>query len=114
MQGLCVRIARALNRLMKRRGSVFDDHNHARLLPSPTQLAKAIAYVLGNHEHHFGGKRGVDRFSSLATDRARVLAQPQTWLVRTGWCRSSFKSPWLDRWIAARQPEAPPDLRDAA
>jgi len=77
-------------------------------------LAKAIAYVLGNHEHHFGGKRGVDRFSSLATDRARVLAQPQTWLVRTGWRRSSFKSPWLDRWIAARQPEAPPDLRDAA
>jgi len=52
MQGLGVRIARALNRLMKRRGRVFEDHYHSRLLGSPTQLVNAIAYVLGNHAHH--------------------------------------------------------------
>ncbi len=114
VQGLCVRIARALNRLMKRRGSVFDDHYHARLLGSPTQLVVAIGYVLGNHEHHFGGSRGIDPYSSLAIDRARVLVAPQTWLVRAGWRRSPVKSPWLERWISARQQEAPAHLRTAA
>jgi len=118
MQGLCVRIARALNRLMKRRGRVFDDHYHARLLHSPTQLVNAIAYVLGNHEHHFGGSRGVDRYSSLATDRARVLVEPRTWLARTGWRRSSARSPWIERWttawLTARHQDAATCLRTAA
>src|SRR5437763_2957139 len=49
MQGLSVRIAKALNRVMQRRGRVLDDHYHSRLLRSPTQLVNAIAYVLGNH-----------------------------------------------------------------
>jgi len=42
MQGLCVRIARGLNRLMNRRGGVFADHYHSRILPSPTQFVNAI------------------------------------------------------------------------
>jgi len=63
------------------------------MLRSPTQLVRAIAYVLGNHEHHFGGSGGVDPYSSLATDRAHVVAEPQTWPVRAGWRRSSVKSP---------------------
>jgi hypothetical protein len=113
MQGLCVRIARRLNRLMERRGKVFDDHYHALLLRSPTELVNAIAYVLGNHEHHYGSQ-GIDPYSSLATDRAGVLADPKTWLVRTGWRRSSIESLWLQRWMAARQHEPAPHLRNAA
>jgi len=101
MQGLCVRIARALNRVMRRRGTVFDDHYHARLLRSPTELVNAIAYVLGNHEHHYGPSRGVDPYSSLACDR-QVLSEPMTWLIRTGWRRARMKSKWLDRWDVAR------------
>src|SRR5947208_7919763 len=84
MQGLSVRIAKALNRVMQRRGRVFDDHYHSRLLRSPTQLVNAIAYVLGNHEHHYGPSRGIDPYSSLACDAARVLAKPKTWLMRIG------------------------------
>src|SRR3954465_8521238 len=45
MQGLCVRIARRLNKLMSRRGSVFDDHYHSRHLQTPTQLTSAVSYV---------------------------------------------------------------------
>jgi putative transposase len=79
MQGLGVRIAKALNRVMRRRGSVFADHYHSQLLGSPTQLVNAIAYVLGNHAHHYGGSPENDRFSSAAYDaerRGRVLALP--------------------------------------
>jgi putative transposase len=104
MQGLSVRLARALNRVMRRRGTVFDDHYHSRLLRSPTQLVYAIGYVLGNHEHHYGPSCGVDSYSSLACDPQRVLALPVTWLLRVGWRRAHARSPWLARWISVRHP----------
>jgi len=97
MQGLGVRIARRLNRLMGRRGAVFADHYHARLLASPSQLVNAIAYVLGNASHHYGTE-GVDGFSSSAYDndkRERVLSRPRTWLLKTGWRRARRIPPLL-------------------
>ena len=87
MQGLSIRIAKALNAMMNSRGSVFDDHYDARLLRTPTELVRAIAYVLRNHEHHFGTK-GRDRFSSdglPAEHRRTQLAVPVSWLLRIGW-----------------------------
>src|SRR5207244_7636675 len=62
MQGLGIRIAKALNALMGCSGAVFADHYDGRLLATPTQLVRAIAYVLGNHEHHYGSN-GRDPFS---------------------------------------------------
>jgi putative transposase len=100
MQGLCVRIAKALNRLMGRHGSVFADHYHSELLLTPTRLVNALAYVLGNYAHHFGGPRGNDPFSSCAYDattRRRVLAVPLGWLLRAGWQRARCVPEWLAR-----------------
>ena len=114
MQGLSVRIAKALNRVMQRRGRVFDDHYHSRLLRSPTQLVNAIAYVLGNHEHHYGPSRGIDPCSSLACDAARVLAKPKTWLMRIGWRRACVSSPWLQRWRTIRETGRSSDILSAA
>src|SRR5207247_3135204 len=79
MQGLCIRLAKALNRLMDRSGTVFSDHFHSRILKTPTELVNAIAYVLGNHAHHFGTDDA--RYSSAALlpeQRDRVLARPKT------------------------------------
>lgn len=81
MQSLCIRLARSLNRLMKRSGKVFADHFHSRLLRTPTELVRAIAYVLGNHRHHFGTSGG-DPYSSAAREHAGLLAEPVTWLMR--------------------------------
>jgi len=86
MQGLCIRVAKSLNAMMRRSGAVFSDHYHSRLLRSPTELVNAIRYVLGNAAHHFGGE-GADPFSSdgLAPgDRPRVLALAVGWLLRVG------------------------------
>ena len=84
LQGLCIRIARALNKMMGRSGAVFGDHYHARLLRSPTELVRAIAYVLGNAAHHFGA-RGVDGYSSSALPAdAGELAAPRGWLLTVG------------------------------
>ncbi len=98
MQGLAVRIAKALNRLMQRRGRVFADHYHSHLLPNPTELANALAYVLRNFEHHFGSRSGRDPFSSSAYSdaaRSRILAGPRGWLLRAGWRRARSLPPWL-------------------
>ena len=96
MQGLGVRIAKALNRVMGRKGTVFADHYHARQLRSPTQVANALAYVLLNFLHHFPGEAPRygeddlrDRFSSVwresGTDPPVVPAR--TWLLTVGWRR---------------------------
>ena len=93
MQGLGVRIAKALNRLMQRKGAVFADHYHAGQLRSPTQVANALAYVLLNFLHHFPGEAARygndvrDPFSSAWRERGRdpPVVPARTWLLAIGW-----------------------------
>ncbi len=85
MQGLLIRIAKALNAMMNSVGRVFDDHYFSRLLRSPTELMRAIAYVLGNHQHHFPSEIGPDPFSSAVlspAERFDLLCLPLSWLLR--------------------------------
>ena len=86
MQGLTIRMARRLNLVMKRRGSVFADRYHAHILKSPREVRNAVAYVLGNHKHH-AMQQGrvlninfVDKFCS-ATAAADLTLAPRTWLL---------------------------------
>ena len=91
MQGLEIRIAKSLNSLMDRSGPVFSDHYNSRLLTSPTELVRAVAYVLRNHEHHYGST-GPDRFSSdgLPPEHRRAqLAVPTSWLLTIGWRKAA-------------------------
>jgi REP element-mobilizing transposase RayT len=70
MQGLCVRIAHGLNRLAGRKGAVFTERYHLRLLRTPAEVRNARTYVLNNYRRH-AAQSGrsvepgwVDRFSS--------------------------------------------------
>lgn len=96
MKGLEVRAARALNRMMQRKGPVFADRYHAHVLKSPREAARALRYVLMNFAHHAQawGERisrtFIDPFSSvryLATvpGPGAPVAPPGTWLLRAGW-----------------------------
>jgi putative transposase len=92
MQGLAVRIARGLNRMMQRRGEVFADRYHAHALKSPTEAARAIAYVVGNYFIHAARRgealtRGTDPFCSAAA-HVTLTAEAETWLLRVGWMRA--------------------------
>src|SRR3954453_3719636 len=91
MQGLCVRLARALNRALARTGKLFADHFHSRLLQTPTELVRAIRYVLENDRHHYGETDPF--FSSRAPGAVGLLAAPVCWLLRLGW----KKAPLRDR-----------------
>jgi hypothetical protein len=72
MQGLTIRLARGLNRMMGRSGKVFEDRHHSHALTTPAEVRNALAYVLLNHRSHRArdGKRLVyahlDPFSSAA------------------------------------------------
>jgi REP element-mobilizing transposase RayT len=102
MQGLAVRMARALNRLWGRKGRVFADRYHSRTLPSPSQVRTALAYVLQNAQHHDLPTGGADPCSSAAwfdgwhgggpalrsgLERPAWLRTPRTWLLAHGWRR---------------------------
>ena len=91
IQGLAIRIARAVNRALERHGKVFADRYHAHALRSPTETANAIAYVLGNAQVH-AARRGrpirpdaIDPLGSAAN--RQFVAEPHTWLLRIGWIR---------------------------
>jgi REP element-mobilizing transposase RayT len=77
MQGLNIRIAKALNRVMARHGRVLSDHYNATILWTPSQTSRARAYLLRNAEKHYGW-RGPDPFASTVPLRA-----PATWLLIT-------------------------------
>jgi REP element-mobilizing transposase RayT len=96
MQALTIRMARALNRMMQRRGTVFADRFHAHVLRSRREVAHALRYVFGNFAHHarrWGTEIRAsfcDPFSSVAFFAAEVpsgapVAAPTTWLLRVGW-----------------------------
>ncbi|MBA3820302.1 MAG: transposase [Deltaproteobacteria bacterium] len=95
---------------LRRRGNVFADRYHARLIGSPTQARHALAYVLNNWRRHrldaspvtrswevdyfstgpsFPGWRELDDAAFLyrvpATYERLMVARPQTWLLSTGW-----------------------------
>jgi REP element-mobilizing transposase RayT len=89
-QGLAVRLARALNRVAKRRGKVFSDRYHSRALATRREVTNALRYVLQNFRHHLRqdiAPREADPCSSAAwlvlplPPDAPVVA-PRTWLLR--------------------------------
>jgi REP element-mobilizing transposase RayT len=102
LQGLGVRIARRLNRLMSRHGRVLADRYHSRILRTPTEVARARRYLADNARHHAAkwGQRlpagYVDPFSSFAArppSPDACTAAPATWLLRIGWQRAPTRAP---------------------
>jgi REP element-mobilizing transposase RayT len=84
MQGLSIRIARALNRLMSRAGCVFADHFHSRVLRTPTEVKRTVRYVRENQTHHFAGETKLDARSSASAEHTHLLEKPTSWLLRVG------------------------------
>jgi putative transposase len=96
VRGLAIRIARLMNRLCGRRGAVWADRYHARLLRTPREVRNALVYVLNNFKKHIRAARGLDPYSSAqwftgwrltlrASDEASPVACAETWLARVGW-----------------------------
>src|SRR3954471_8879108 len=91
MQGLAVRIARNINPLLFRRGSLWTGRYYARPLTSPRAFKNALRYVLNNFRKHGEPVHGErDPCSSSIYDVRRgtpehvPISPPKTWLARAG------------------------------
>jgi hypothetical protein len=113
MQGLGIRIARGLNRLLRRKGSVFADRYHRHDLEGPRETRNGLAYVLQNFRKHERARgrscerNSVDPCSSgpwfqgwsrtpllvELEDSRSPVATPETWFLRTGWMKWGLISP---------------------
>src|SRR5258705_3617156 len=90
VQGLAVRIARALNRVARRTGRVFSDRFHAHVLKALREVKYAVGYVVENFRHHLRedvAPQGLDPCSSAGwkDDRSGTgppFSLPRTWLLR--------------------------------
>jgi len=105
MQGLAVRLARAANGAIGRRGPVWAERYHARALTTPRSVRNALVYVLFNHRRHGHHAHVLDPCSSVAwfdglaplsrdlgdvmpaRDGPPPVPPPRTWLARVGWRR---------------------------
>ena len=119
MQGFQISAAKQINyaiskqRGVRRRGRVFSDRYHARVLKSPRSARNALAYVINNWRRHgedrahFTKKWRVDPYSSgiyfagwkelveaerflpmpPRTYESLIVWFPRTWLLREGWAR---------------------------
>ena len=107
MQGLLISAARRINACFRKRGTVFADRYHERIIASPTQCRNALSYVLNNWRKHredryrtwtvdpfssavnFGGWRELESSNQLfgTPDWYERLptSTPETWLLRVGW-----------------------------
>jgi REP element-mobilizing transposase RayT len=122
MQGLTVRLAKRLNRMMGRHGKVFADRFHAHVLETPSEVRNALSYVLLNHRSHLARigaptPARLDRFSSAATfdgwkgapapEPPRVTSAAETWLLAAGWKRRGLLSPAELPGVPAGRPGGP-------
>ena len=88
----------------RRRGAVFPDRYHVRILKTPTQVRNCLRYVLNNWRHH-GEDRGsrsrswkLDPFSSATTfegwkeqeHRGGRYVQPPTYVTPLVWAPSTW------------------------
>lgn len=106
MQALAIRIARGVNGACGRKGKLWGDRYHARVLRTPREVRHALCYVLQNTRRHltrdggivepgwidprssgplFDGWRDAEDIQPPADDPPTVA--PRTWLLATGWRR---------------------------
>ena len=106
MKGLGVRVARSVNRVLRRKGNVVAGRYHVHPLRTPREVRHVFAYVICNAHKHRAISSGWDPWSSAAwfevgsgrsgraADRYRErvpipVARAQTWLLstdgRTSW-----------------------------
>jgi REP element-mobilizing transposase RayT len=85
MKGLAVRVAVALNRSIGRRGTVFADRYHARVMSSPRDVANTLKYVFENYRHHARETLAWSWRDRFASSAEAPLREPSVWLLRLGW-----------------------------
>jgi REP element-mobilizing transposase RayT len=99
VRGVSIRVARAINKFWGRKGRVFSDRYHARLLRSPTEVLISRRYILNNYRKHLPERLKTERTQPQAAwiavtpkhvDVARQILEAKHWI-------DPYSSAWLRR-----------------
>ena len=99
VRGVSIRVARAINKFWGRKGRVFNDRYHARLLRSPTEVLVSRRYILNNYRKHLPERLETERTQPQAAwiavtpkhlDVARQILEAKHWI-------DPYSSAWLRR-----------------
>jgi len=116
MKSIGARLARAVQRIFRRRGPVLADRYHLRVLRTPREVRNVLAYVLLNVRKHWRERRGAsppERLDAASSGRwfdgwrsapgsrqpppelpeSPEVAEPRTWLFSVGWRRHGLVDP---------------------
>jgi REP element-mobilizing transposase RayT len=98
IQGLSIRVAKAINRELRRKGRVFADRYHARVLKTPRECWFALRYVLLNARKHERGRGRVpagfiDGCSSAAWLAEGAWERPAELVFGIAKCRRAWAAP---------------------
>jgi REP element-mobilizing transposase RayT len=101
LKAVAARFARAANRVFRRTGRVLADRAHVRVLRTPREVRRAIAYVLLNARRHAAkaGRRvraWIARLDPASSGRWFAnwrTPPPRTWLLAVGWRRHGLIDP---------------------
>jgi REP element-mobilizing transposase RayT len=102
MMSLGARIARAVNRVFRRRGAILADRYHHRVLRTPREVRNVLAYVLTNFRKHSAPHLALRRPSGPAIDPA----SSGRWFA--GWSRAPAPPGGHDPIPVAPAPHAEP------
>jgi len=113
MKSVAIRLARAVNRVLSRTGSVLLGRYHVRALRTPREVRNALAYVLLNARKHWKERTGspppirLDEASSgrwfegwrrrprgpTQAGPLRDVSVARSWLLSKGWRRCGLLDP---------------------
>jgi REP element-mobilizing transposase RayT len=88
MKGLSGRIAKGMNKLMGRHGSVTSDRYHSRFLRTPREAKHCIHYIRNNYRKHCAQagrclpKGFRDPYASESAVICFPMPEPETWLIK--------------------------------
>jgi hypothetical protein len=113
MKAISTRVARAAQRAFDLSGPVLHGRYHLRILRTPREVRRALAYVLLNARKHWRERHDVsppERLDAASSGRlfdgwrrvpgshepppeAPEVALPRTWLLSIGWRRHGLIDP---------------------
>ena len=112
VRALCIRLALRINRALGRKGALFLERHHRRVLPTPTEVHHAYRYVLLNRQRHLAQwghppprEPTLDEYSSAdrfpgwreavadpRPEEPSCVVPPRTWLASVGWRKRGLLS----------------------
>jgi REP element-mobilizing transposase RayT len=95
MQGLSIRVARAVNAQLGRSGKLFADRYHARVLTTPRTVRLALRYVLLNVNKHFRGPSGPAEAPVRSRKSSPRSPSAPAHLPASGFVDACSSAPWF-------------------